>query len=193
MQDEIRDERLLERRRKALDELRREPPDEADRVGDEVSLALVLEDPRRRVEGLEEAVLDRDLRTGEGVQQRRLADVRVAGECDRRSRGQRACLATGRAMAADVDEAALELRDAAVREPPVGLELRLTRPSRADAAAHARGAAAACLPLEVLPHAPHAREVVLELRELDLELALGRDGVLREDVEDQLRPVDYPR
>jgi hypothetical protein len=45
----------------------------------------------------------------------------------------------------------------------------------------------------VLPHAPHARQVVLELRELDLELALGAPGVLGEDVEDQLRPVDDPR
>ena len=48
-------------------------------------------------------------------------------------------------------------------------------------------------PLEVLPHAAHARQVVLELRELDLELALGADGVLGEDVEDQLRAVDDPR
>ena len=45
----------------------------------------------------------------------------------------------------------------------------------------------------MLPHAAHAREVVLELRELHLQLALGRDGVLREDVEDQLRPVDDAR
>ena len=42
----------------------------------------------------------------------------------------------------------------------------------------------------MLPHPPHPRQVVLELRELDLELALGADGVLGEDVEDQLRPVD---
>ena len=34
------------------------------------------------------------------------------------------------------------------------------------------------------------REVVLELRELDLELALGAARVLGKDVEDQLRPVD---
>jgi succinyl-diaminopimelate desuccinylase len=33
----------------------------------------------------------------------------------------------------------------------------------------------------------------LELRELDLELSLGADGVLGEDVEDQLRAVDHPR
>ena len=57
----------------------------------------------------------------------------------------------------------------------------------------ADGAPAAAEALEVLPHAAHAREVVLELRELDLELALGADGVLGEDVEDQLRPVDDAR
>jgi hypothetical protein len=43
----------------------------------------------------------------------------------------------------------------------------------------------------VLPHAAHARKVVLELRKLDLELALGARGVLREDVEDELRAVDH--
>ena len=42
----------------------------------------------------------------------------------------------------------------------------------------------------MLPHAAHARQVVLELGELDLELALGADGVLGEDVQDQLRAVD---
>ena len=45
----------------------------------------------------------------------------------------------------------------------------------------------------MLPQATHAREVVLELRQLDPELALGRDGVLGEDVEDQLRAVDDAR
>ncbi len=68
--------------------------------------------------------------------------------------------------------------------PAVALELRLARAARADAAAEA---------LEVLPHAAHARQVVLELRELDLELPLGRRRVLGEDVEDQLRPVDDAR
>ena len=45
----------------------------------------------------------------------------------------------------------------------------------------------------MLPHAPHPRQVVLELRELDLELALGAARVLGEDVEDQLRAVDDTR
>ena len=81
-------------------------------------------------------------------------------------------------------EAALEHRDASAREAAVGLELRLAGAARADAAAE---------PLEVLPHPPHPRQVVLELGELDLELALGADGVLGEDVEDQLRAVDHAR
>ena len=84
VQDEVGDERLLERRREALDELVRQPADEADRVGDEVPAAVVLERARRRVERLEQPVVDGDVGVRERVQQRRLADVRVAGERDRR-------------------------------------------------------------------------------------------------------------
>ena len=45
----------------------------------------------------------------------------------------------------------------------------------------------------MVPHPAHAREVVLELRQLDLELSLGAPCVLGEDVENQLRPVDDAR
>ena len=41
------------------------------------------------------------------------------------------------------------------------------------------------------PKAPHAREVVFELRELDLELAVGGVGVLGKDVEDDRGAVDH--
>ena len=59
--DELGDERLLERRGEAFDELVREAADEAHRVGHEVAAAVVLEGPRRRVERLEEAVLHGDV------------------------------------------------------------------------------------------------------------------------------------
>ena len=42
----------------------------------------------------------------------------------------------------------------------------------------------------MLPHPPHPRKVVFELRELDLKLALGCDRMLREDVEDELGAID---
>ena len=46
MQDQVGDERLLERRREPLDELVRQPADEADRVGDEVAAARRARTPR---------------------------------------------------------------------------------------------------------------------------------------------------
>src|SRR5256714_15649145 len=79
-------------------------------------------------------------------------------------------------------EAALERRDPVARQAAVGLDLRLARSARPDPAAES---------LEVGPQAAHAREVVLELRELDLELALGRVRVVGEDVEDDRRAVDH--
>ena len=71
---------------------------------------------------------------------------------------------------------------AASCEPAVRLELRLAGAARPDAAAEA---------LEVLPHAAHPGEVVLELCQLDLELAFGARRVLGEDVEDELGAVDH--
>ena len=46
-------------------------------------------------------------------------------------------------------------------------------------------------PLEVGPQPAHPGEVVLQLRELDLQLALGGVGVVGEDVEDDRRAVDH--
>ncbi len=184
VQDDVGDERLLERRCEAFDEVVRQPPDEADRVGHEVAATVVLERARRRVERVEELVLDRDIGAGQGVQQRRLADVGVPGERDRRRLVPLPLLPPRRALLLDLLQPATQHRDAVPRHPPVGLELRLAGAARADTAAEA---------LEVLPHAAHARQVVLELRKLDLELPFGARRVLREDVEDQLRPVDHAR
>src|SRR5207247_217406 len=64
----------------------------------------------------------------------------------------------------------------------VDLELRLTGPPRAHAAAQAR---------EVGPLACQPRQEVLELRQLDLHLALERARPLREDVEDEGAAVDH--
>ena len=100
VQHEVGDERLLERRGEALDELMRQSADEADRVRNEVAPPVVLERARRRVEGLEQAVLDRDLGARERIEQRRLADVRVAGERDgRRLRARGATSGACRAAA----------------------------------------------------------------------------------------------
>ena len=66
-------------------------------------------------------------------------------------------------------------------DPAVGLELALAGSAGADAAAGAR---------QVGPQPGQARQLVLELGELDLEAALVGLRVLREDVEDQPAAVD---
>ena len=115
MQDEVGDERLLERGGKPLDELVRQAPDEADRVGEQILPAVDFEAAGRRVERLEEAVRDRDLCTGERVQQRRLADVRVAGESDGRRLGAASLLSAGGALALEPAEPGAKNRDPTTR------------------------------------------------------------------------------
>ena len=181
VQDEVGEQRLLERRGERGHELVRQLAHEADRVGQEVRAPEVVVGARRRIERLEEAVGRRHLGAREHVQERRLADVRVARERHARHLVALAPAAHRRALLAQLAQATAQQRDARARQPAVGLELRLARASRADAAAEA---------LEVLPHAAHALHVVLELRELDLELARRRVRVQREDVEDHARAVD---
>src|SRR5439155_26937136 len=144
--------------------------------GHEVAAAVVLERARRRVERLEQAVLDGDARVRQRIQERRLAGVGVTGEGDRRDRGARPFLAPCRALARDLRKAALQDRDAPARLTAVALELRLAGAARPDAGAER--AAPAAETLEVLPRTAHARQVVLELCELDLELSFGADGML---------------
>jgi succinyldiaminopimelate transaminase len=189
VQDEVGDERLLQRRRETLDELMGKPADEADGIRQEVSPSVVLERARRRVQRLEESIPNRHIRVRQGVQERRLTHVRVPGQCDRGCLGALPLTPPGRALAAQLVEAAAQQLDAPSRHAAVALELRLAGPAGADAGAH--GAAAAAQALEVLPRATHAREVVVELSELDLQLAFGADRVLGEDVEDQLCAIDH--
>ena len=154
-----------------------------DGVGDDRRLAVAeLDLARRRVERREQLVLGLgDLAADERVEQRRLAGVRVADDRDRRVQAAIAAAGGRLALAADVLDARLHLLDPLADDPAVRLQLRLAR---------APGADAALGPREVRPEAGQARQLVLELRELDLEAALVGLGVEREDVEDQPAAVD---
>ena len=79
-------------------------------------------------------------------------------------------------------EPPLQVGDLAPDHPPVGLELGLARPAQSDTAADAR---------QVGPHPREPREQVLELRQLDLHLRLGRARAGREDVEDHLGAIHH--
>ena len=47
------------------------------------------------------------------------------------------------------------------------------------------------LPGQVAPEPRQARQQMLKLRQFDLQLAFPRAGALREDVEDERRPVEH--
>ncbi len=83
---------------------------------------------------------------------------------------------------------ATQLGDLGVDPTPIGLDLRLTGTTATDA--FAAGNPATGLAGEIATPTTQTLLHVVELRQLDLRLALTRLGMLGEDVEDQRGPVD---
>ena len=182
VQDEVREPGLLERRAECLDQLMRELANEPNRVGQQIIPPRRVQHAGGRVEGVEEAVADPHLGAGKRSQQRRLPGVRIARERDLRQMRTLALGAHHRATGAHAHEPPLERRDPIASQPAVGLDLRLPRPPGSDAAAES---------FQMRPEAAHPREVVLELGQLDLQLALGTVRVRGKDVEDDRGAVDH--
>ena len=86
------------------------------------------------------------------------------------------------ALLGDLLDPFLQLLDVVAHEAAVRLQLGLAGSSGADPTARSR---------KVRPHSSQAGQLVLELRQLDLETALVRLRVLREDVQDEPRAVDH--
>ena len=78
----------------------------------------------------------------------------------------------------------LDVPDAPVNLPPVGLQLSFTRPTSADAAAELRH-------FHASPRQP--RKQILELGQLHLQLTLTRAGVPSKNIENELRAIDDAR
>ena len=115
------------------------------------------------------------------IEQRRLAGVGVADQRDRRHRRLVPPLAQLRAAAADRVDLLRQDADAVADAAAVGFELGFAGAARADAAAQ---------PRQRVARSDQPRHQVLELRELDLQLAFPRARAAREDVEDELRAID---
>ena len=179
---------LLECGLERLDQMRRQLADEADRVREQHLLRGV-DAPAAggRVERIEQAVVGRDVRPRQAVEQGGLSGVRVADERDDGHGVFLAAAALGAADLAHVLKFLLQLLDLAVDVAAVGLELRLAGAARADRRRAARGR----LAHEVRPHTGQARQQVLVLRQLHLQLPLARPGALGKDVKDQARAVEH--
>ncbi len=136
---------------------------------------------QRRIERCEQLVGGECIGAGQPVEQRRFAGVRVADQRHGADRGTAPRASLRRALALDARKPLAQDFRPLAEEPAVGLELRFAGSAEADAA---------FLPLEVGPAADETRQLMLDLRELDLQLAFGAARAEREDVEDQARAID---
>ncbi len=181
MKDQRRSRDLLERRAERLDELVRQLAHEPHRVRERRGAAAREPDPPHRgVQGREELIGDQHVRTRERVHERRLPGVGVAGD---RDLGDAGALTPGTlhlARAGEVLQILTKLGDPTADVLAVDLQLGLAGTARPDATAEPAH--------RLAPPAEPGQEVV-ELRELDLRLALPAPGVQGEDVQDQRRPV----
>lgn len=185
MEQQIGVRRLLQRRLESLDQLVRQIADEAHRVrqAHRARRAFDEERTRRRVERREQLVGGVRAGLDERVEERRFAGVRIADERDAKRAIAFARPALRPALALDLLQAQLERLDALADHAPVELDLRFARSAaRPDAA---------LLAFEVAPAAHETRRKILQVGELDLQLALVALRALAEDLEYQQRPVRY--
>ena len=136
MQQKVGFNDLFERCMKGLHERMRQLLYKAHGVSHE-DFAAVREPKRarRRVERRKELVLGEDLCARQGVQERRLAGVRIADESgDGDARGA-AALAMQQSLLLEALDLALDVVDATTDATTVDFELRLAGTARADAAA----------------------------------------------------------
>src|SRR3989442_2392550 len=182
VQQQVRRARFLEGRAERGNEVVRQLADEADGVGETKPVSVAdIHLAGQGVERREQAILDEDVVARERAQDARLSSVGVAHE--RRARAGAPSLALVRAVVGYVVQPLFEDGDLAADGPAVGLKLGLARPAQPDATTDAG---------EVRPHAGEPGQEVLELRQLHLQLRLGRARARREDVEDDLGAVHHP-
>ena len=173
---------LFERGAEARNQRVGKVADEADGIGEQdLAAGRKLQLPEFGVEGSEHTGRFEHAGLGEGIEEGALAGVGIADEGDHGDRDCLAALPLLMADAADGVELGLDVVDAKVDLAAIGLELGFARAAGSDAAAKLRHGATA---------SGQAGQLVFELCEFYLELALAGLGVAGEDVEDELRTVD---
>ncbi len=135
--------------------------------------------PDRWIERRKRLIRDEHVAACKRVEQRRLAGIGVADQCNQRlvARG-----GTPRfSLTAHVFELAAQHADAALDAPAIDFEFGFTGSARTDAAAQSR---------KIGADADQIRLPIAQLRKLNLQLAFAAARVAREHVENQHRAID---
>ena len=119
-------------------------------------------------------------RARQPVEQRGFSGICVSDQRNGGERNRLPLAALRASSAAHAFQLIVELLDAAIDPPAVRFQLRFTRTARADAAAQAGHFRAP---------SGEARQQIIQLRQLHLQLPFARPGAAGENIQDQLRPV----
>src|ERR1700722_8249396 len=172
--------------------------DESDCVGHEdAAVGGETDGADRRVECREHARGDEDFGMAERIEERRFAGVGVADKRDGAQRNGVARVAAQRALLADFVDRFLNFGDAIANAAAVGFEFFFAGTANTDATcATTRTARPASAALAAKARhrgtlSGEARQHVVELCKLDLELAFTASCVLRKDIEDELRAINH--
>ena len=138
--------------------------------------------PHRGIERGEHLGVGEHFGAREPVEQGRFAGVGVAHQRDGRERHGLPLEALRGASAAHSFEVAFDGVNALVNAAAVGFQFGFARAARADAGAQPRHGRAV---------SRQSRQQVVQLREFHLQLAFPGSRPAREDVQDQLRPVEH--
>ena len=185
MQQQIGMDGFFKRGAECGHQLMRQFAHEADRVRDHhVAHFLAQVNPARGgIERGEQLVGNIHAGLGHGIEQGRLAGIGIADQGHRECVIAAARTALRFALLVQFFQARAQGLDTVADQPAVRFKLRLAGTAQADTA---------LLPFQVSPAADQARGQMLQLGQLDLQLALVALGALREDVEDQAGTVEHP-
>ena len=137
------------------------------------------------------------LRAAQGIEQGGFACVGVTHQRDRAERDGIAGFTAQRPLLANFINADLDFADAVANPAPVGLQFLFARSAHADAsgsAARSPSATSTALTAEARHRSSLSRQAgkhVIQLRQLDLQLAFTAPRMPRENVENQLCAVDH--
>ena len=177
MNQKVRIGQLLQRCPEGVYQMVGQLGDESHRVRqDDPQRVIHLQLPGGGVQGVKEAVVGRNARAGEPVQQRGLACIGVAHQRHHRNGVFHPLAALHRPNLADLGQLLLQLGNSGPDVATIRLQLGLTR---------APGANAAALPGQADSHTGQAGKQIFVLSQLHLEPSLCGLGPLGKDVQNQ--------
>ncbi len=153
--------------------------------------ARQLHPARSRIERRKKLVGNVNIRARKRIEQRRFSRIRIAHQRDRWHSGTAPLTAMPLTVRSNLLKLLFELRDFASNLAAVHFKLRFTRATQPNTARSAACCATSHLPRKVGPLTSQARKAVFILRQLNLERSLTSLCMLRKNIENQRRTIQY--